>query len=300
MTQLHELSQINAKAHIDTVHPHGLEWPESFGPGELQFLSQAVFGRVGHEDAAVAYITKELAQLAEIERHVSAVLAYVMSELQKHDDELAAGFELHDALSCFAAEELHHANMFYRYVRLLSGRDFRYPENLFSQRVGLYLGEDSPYVKLAALCCSAYVGESVITVFEHRAKSLDPEMKFFFTRLLHVHGLDEARHIHTDHFVFEHVIPSLKPAQRRRMRQILEGTEALNGEVATRFEAHAKEVFGVDYTEGNWSHDTQLLLARTFRGIVLGGDEVRPVDEAINDEHRALLERFSSARHVHA
>lgn len=300
MTPLHHLSQINAQAHVDTVHPHGLQWPEAFGAEELEFLSQVAFGRAGHEDAAVAYITKELAQLAEIERHVSAVLAYVMSELQRHDEGLAAGFELHDALSCFAAEELHHANMFYRYVRLLSGRDFRYPDNLFSQRVGLYQGEDSPYVKLAALCCSAYVGESVITVFERRAKSLDPEMKFFFTQLLHVHGLDEARHIKTDHFVFEHVIPSLKPQQRRRMRQILEGTEALNGEVATRFEAHAKEVFGFDYTKGNLGHDIQLQLARAFRGIVLGSDEVRRVDDAINDEHRALIERFSSTRHVHA
>ncbi|UXY17144.1 diiron oxygenase [Chitiniphilus purpureus] len=295
-----QLHQINARAHERTFHPAELEWPQSFPQEELDFISRMSFGETGHDYKAIAYITKELAQLAEIERHVSAVLTYVLSELQADDGPLADGFELHHALSCFAAEELQHANLFYRYVRLLSGRDFKYPENLFDMRVAPYQGPDSPYVKLAALCCSAYIGESVITVFERRARAMDPEMQFFFTRLLYLHGLDEARHIQLDHFVFDHVIPSLSPQEKRRMRQILDSTEALNTELAMRFEAHAKQHFEVDYTDGNPGHATQLKLTLAFRELVFGKQDICKVDDAMCDEQRQLIEDFSSSRCVHA
>jgi hypothetical protein len=300
MTTLHpELQRINAQAHAATVHPNSLDWPEQFDQAELDFLSRVAFGEVGEHAKAIVYITKELAQLAEIERHVSAVMTYILADLQARDDKLSAGFELHDALSCFAAEELHHANMFYRYVRLVSGRDFKYADNLFNARVGLYQGNDSPYVKLAALCCSAYIGESVITVFEKRTRALDPEMRFFLTRMLYVHGLDEARHIQTDHFVFDHVIPNLNVEERRRMKQILDGTEALNTELSMRFEAYAKTLFGLNYTEHNPSHETQLKLTLKFRELVFGGAQIRKVDQAMDEQDRTMVEQFSFNRDIH-
>jgi len=295
----HELHQINLGAHASTFHPGSLAWPERFDQEELDFISRVGFEKSGEEEKAIVYITKELAQLAEIERHVSAVMTHVMSELQDHPNGLAEGFELHDALSCFAAEELQHANLFYRYIRVLAGRDFNCPDNLFGTRVSLYHGTDSPYVKLAALCCSAYIGESVITVFERRTRSMDPDMRFFLTRLLCLHGLDEARHIKMDHFVFDHIIPSLTTQERRRMRQILEGTESLNTELAMRFEAYAKQQFGIDYTTGNPGHATQLKLTMTFRDLVFGEPDIRKVDEAMSDTDRALIEAFSHARFVH-
>lgn len=294
-----DLQRINRNAHVDTLHPNALDWPERIEQDELDFVSRIAFDEVGREREAIVYITKELSQLAEIERHVSAVMTYILAELQASDAPISKGFELHDALSCFAAEELHHANMFYRYIRLLSGRDFKYPDNLFTARVGLYQGDDSPYVKLAALCCSAYIGESVITVFERRAKALDPEMRFFLTRLVHAHGLDEARHIQTDHFVFDHVIPTLNPVEMRRMRQILESTEALNTELAMRFEAFAKEEFGVNYTDGNRGHSTQIALSLKFRELVFGGAIIRKVDDALSDDDRMLIEQFSHSRSIH-
>lgn len=300
MNILPQLHEINAQAHTATIHPSSLTWPDQFDDQELDFLSRVAFGESGHTQKAIVYITKELAQLAEIERHVSAVLTYVLADLQSHDDNLAAGFALHDALSCFAAEELHHANMFYRYVRLVSGRDFKYADNLFNARVALYQCNDSPYVKLSALCCSAYIGESVITVFERRTKALDPDMRFFLTRMLHVHGLDEARHIKTDHFVFDNVIPFLNVEERRRMKQILDGTEALNTELAMRFEAYAKQVFGVDYTAGNLGHQTQLQLTLKFRDLVFGSPQIRKVDDAMDEADRLLVEGFSHDRQVHA
>ncbi|NDY91825.1 diiron oxygenase [Ideonella livida] len=307
MTDLQHLFGINAQSHVDTVHPRELAWPEAFGPAELAFLSDMAFEAPGHERGAVAYVAKELAQLAEIERHVSAVLTYVMAEMQAHAVPLSSGFALHDALSCFAAEELHHANMFYRYVRLLSGQDFGQPDNLFSQRVALYQGDDSPFVKLAALCASAYVGESVITVFERRAHALDPGRRHFFTQLLHAHGLDEARHVQTDHFVFEQVVPTFTLAERRRMQQILEATEALNAEVALRFQAHAQQTFGLDYTAGNRGHAVQLQLTQTFRRLVWGAPAapgapwpaLRRVDDAMDDAGRRLIESFSASAVVH-
>lgn len=295
-----DLLRINAAAYKNTVHPSLIEWPEAFDQAELDFISRLAFEESGHEREAIVYITKELAQLAEIERHVSAVLASIVSELQGTRAPLGEGFELHDALSCFAAEELLHANMFYRYVRVLSRRDFKLPDNLFGARLGLYLAADSPYVKLAALSSSAYIGESVITVFERRAKKLDPQSQFFITRLLHIHGLDEARHIKTDHFIFDQVIPSLEKVELRRMRQILEGTEALNTELAMRFQAFANSEFGVDYTVGNRGSAVQLQLTLKFRELVFGGPTIRKVDEAMTEEDRRLVEDFCSAQTVHA
>ena len=295
-----QLHQINANAHANTFHPGALAWPESFDAAELDYLSRVAFGESGHERKAIVYITKELAQLAEIERHVSAVLTYVLSELQGDTTPLAEGYELHHGLTCFAAEELQHANMFYRYVRLLSGTDFRYADNLFERRVSPYQGSDSPYVKLAALCCSAYIGESVITVFERRSRAMDPEMKFFFTRLLHWHGLDEARHIQMDHFVFDHVIPTLNDAEKRRMRQILDATEAMNTELAMRFEAYAKQYFDLDYTADNPGHATQLALTLKFRHLVFGEQIIRKVDDVMSDEDRRMIEDFSHSSVVHA
>lgn len=294
-----DLHQINAFAHQHTIHPGALAWPEQFSEEELRFVSRVVFGDEEHQQAAIVYVTKELAQLAEIERHVSAVMARVLSELQAEGAGLNAGFELNHALSCFAAEELLHATMFYRYVRLVSGRDFKYPDNLFAERVGLYHGTDSPYVKLAALCCSAYIGESVITVFERRTAMLDPERRFFLTQMLHAHGLDEARHVQFDHFVFEKVVPSLSLLEMRRMRQVLDATETLNTELARRFEMHAKQAFGVDYTKDNPAHRTQIELTMAFRSVVFGGELIRKVDDALSSEQRQLIASFSFEPYVH-
>ncbi|XXX78177.1 diiron oxygenase [Sorangium sp. So ce134] len=294
-----ELYDINRDAHLRTMHPGGLDWPERVRPEELDFISRVAFGAPGRRSGAVAYLAKELAQLAEIERHVSAVMTYVMAEVQADARPLGEGFELNHALSCFAAEELQHAGMFYRYVRLLSGRDFTCPDNLFGQRVALYQGGDSPYVKLSALCCSAYVGESLITVFEHRLRALDPERAFFFTQVLHAHGLDEARHVKFDHFLFDHVVPALSRQERRRMRQILEGTEALNGELARRFEEHAKATFDVDYTEQNVAHETQLKLARSFRGLMLDEELVRKVDDGMSEADRRVIREFGHTEAIH-
>ncbi|KYF75598.1 hypothetical protein BE11_44475 [Sorangium cellulosum] len=294
-----ELHDINRDAHLRTVHPSGLAWPEQIRPEELDFISGVAFGAPGHRAGAVAYLAKELAQLAEIERHVSAVMTYVMAEVQSDAAPLGEGFELHHALSCFAAEELQHANMFYRYVRLLSGRDFKCPDNRFSQRMALYHGDDPPYVKLSALCCSAYIGESIITVFERRLGALDPERTFFFTQVLHAHGLDEARHVQFDHFLFDHVIPALSRQERRRMREILGRTEALNGELARRFEDHARATFGLDYTARNVAHETQLKLARSFRGLMLDGEIARKVDEGMSDADRRVVREFCGAETIH-
>ncbi|WP_437730215.1 diiron oxygenase [Sorangium sp. So ce1335] len=294
-----ELHDINRQAHLRTMHPSGLDWPEQVPADELDFLSRVAFDAPGHSAEAVVYLAKELAQLAEIERHVSTVMTHVMAEVQADPRPLGDGFELQHALSCFAAEELQHASMFYRHVRLLSGRDFKCPDNRFRERVAVYHGDDSPYVKLSALCCSAYIGESIITVFERRLRALDPKRTFFFTQVLHAHGLDEARHVKFDHFLFDHVVPALSRQERRRMREILERTEALNTEMARRVEAHARATFGLDYTAQNLGHETQLRLSRAFRGLMLDGEIVRKVDDGMSEADRRLVREFCHAETIH-
>lgn len=295
-----DLNGLVVRAHLDTLHPNALNWPEKFEEHEYDFISKMVFDEYGHNDAAMVYIIKELAQLAEIEKHVTGVMSIILSELQAEPGtELNEGYELHNALSCFGAEELQHANMFYRYVRLLGKKDFLYPNNMYAERVGLYQGSDSPWIKLGAMCCSAYVGESIITVFENRCKFLDPEQKFFITQLLVAHGLDEARHIQTDHFVFDHVIPRLTDAERRRMLQIVNATETLNMELSQRFGEYSKAYYGVDYTVGNLANDVQIKLAGIFREHVFGGDKIVKVDEAVTEDIARIVSDFSRCDYIH-
>jgi hypothetical protein len=293
------LDNITKLAHVNTFHPNAFHWAEAATAEELAFLSQISFEEPGHERAATAYVTKEMAQLAEIERHVSAVMTIVMSEMQGDGHELSAGFELHHALSCFAAEEVNHADTFYRYVREISGLEPALAENLFAERLALYQGPESPYVKLAALCCSAYIGESVITIFERRTVAFDPGRARFLTRLLYVHGLDEARHVQTDHFVINEIIPSFGREEQEQMRRILTRQEELNTMLAMRFEQAVKELFGVDYTAGNSSYEMQMRLTRIFSEKVLGSDVIRPVDEILDADDLELLQDFARVSSVH-
>ncbi|MCQ8770952.1 hypothetical protein [Streptomyces telluris] len=296
-----DFAAITADAHTNTFHPGAFDWSLARTPEELAFLSRLCFEEPGHEEASIAYLTKELAQLAEIERHVAAVMALVLAELQADDSPLNRGDDLHYALSCFAAEETQHANTFYRYVRTLSGHDLKLGDNLFAERFALYQGPQSPWVKLAALCCSAYVGESVITVFERRTELMDPRHARFFTDLLYKHGLDEARHIKVDHLVMNVVIPGFSDADKAAMRELLDATENYNRELAARFSASVIGEFGFDYTAGNVAHEIQMQLTQMFAAHSHGEDGVyRSVDDGLDPRARLLIKEFTDAEAVHA
>ncbi|MBU2721450.1 hypothetical protein HF563_19270 [Acidithiobacillus ferridurans] len=294
------LAAVNQDAHIHYLHPNRLPWHEVGGDEERDFLSRSLIGAPGQETKAVAYLYKELSQLAELEMHVSSVLVRVLCELQGGPaTPYGEGSELYHALSCFAAEEINHANTFYRYVRELSGRDVKLTDNLFKERIDLFAGDDSPLVKLAVLCATAYVGESLITVFERRMKMLDPKQRFFFTKLLHYHGLDEARHILSDHFVFDYVIPSLSHPEMVRMHELIDAAESLNTELALRSAAQIKSAFGTDYSIDNHSAAVQFKLTMAFRRIVQSGDLVGKVDDGLDPETAAEIADFSGTQRVH-
>lgn len=296
-----QLHDINLVAHRHHLHPNHMPWHAVRSDEELDFLSRHLYGAPGHELAASAYLYKELAQLAEIEYHVASVMVRVIAESQmRGEGELWEGSDLVHALSCFAAEEVQHANTFYRYVRTLTGRDLKLDNNYFQERIALYQGDDAPLVKLAALAATAYVGESVITVFETRMKAIDPALRSPFTRLLHLHGLDEARHIRTDHFVIEHVVPRLSPAERRRMGELIAATEELNTTLAKTSAAQLKGQFGVDFQAGNRAAEIQLEMTQGFRRAILTEDGFRKVDEHIDDATRRLIAEFSMSDRVHA
>ena len=296
---MHLFKQINQYAHLNYLHPNRMPWERAATDSELDFLSRALVGVAGQEKKAVAYLYKELAQLAEIEMHVATVMSRTLCELQADKTSFGAGDGLYHALSCFAAEEINHANSFYQYVRHLSGRDIKLENNLFKQRVELYCHNDAPLIKLAALCSTAYVGESIITVFERRLKVLDPMQCSFLTQLLHFHGLDEARHIQCDHAVFEQIIPTFTPSELRRMHQLIQETESLNTQLAMASAETVKAEFGLDYTEGNLSAKTQLDMTLRFREIVQAGDLIRKVDDHMDEETAAIVRQFSQAPRVH-
>ncbi|MEU2727453.1 hypothetical protein ACIRA2_20820 [Streptomyces griseoviridis] len=295
-----ELDSVTRLAHVNTFHPNAFDWAEADSPAELAHLSTVVYGEPGHEAQAVAYITKELAQLAEIERHVSTVMALVMGELHDLRDPINVGHELHNALSCFAAEEIQHANTFYRYVRALTGIEPRVYKALFDERLEVFRTDDHPYVKLVALCCSAYVGESVITVFEHRTDSLDPKRARFFTRLLHTHGLDEARHVKIDHVAMKMFHPALSTEQRARVRVLLGEIEDLNRRLAMAFQETTAEALGVDFITGNPSAAVQLKMTIGFAEKIFAADgTLHTVDEVLDDELRDLITHFTGVDRVH-
>lgn len=294
------LHNINASAHQHFLHPNHMPWHAVRDEAELEFLSETVCGRKDEQLRATAYLYKELAQLAEIEFHVASVMVRVIAESQmRGKNELWDGSDLVHALGCFAAEEVQHANTFYRYVRTLSGCDYKLENNYFQERIALYQGEHSPLVKLAALCATAYVGESLITVFETRMRNLDPAMKSPFTRLLHLHGLDEARHIRTDHFVIDQVLPRLSAVERRQMEELINATEELNTTLAMTSAAQLKRQFGVDFQAQNRCAEVQLALTMAFRRAILAGDSFRKVDEFLDSDTRALLKDFSESERVH-
>ncbi len=295
-----ELTDVMRLAHVNTFHPNAFDWSEAATPAELEYLSVVAFGEPGHEAQAAAYIAKELAQLAEIERHVSAVMALAMGELHNLPDAVNHGHELHHALSCFAAEEIQHANTFYRYARAVSGIEPRVGDALFDERLAVFRTDDHPYVKLVALCLSAYVGESVITVFEHRTDSLDPGRSKFFTRLLHTHGLDEARHVKIDHVAMKLIYPALCAVGRERVRVLLGRIEDLNRRLAQSFESAVSAALDLDFVTGNPAAATQLELAKGFGAELFAEDgTLRTVDEILAGDLREVVTRFSGTDRIH-
>ena len=294
-----QLIDINKNAHKQTLHPMSLDWPAALSQDEIDHCSRFVFGDAAHGPEALIYIAKELAQLSEIEKHVSTVMALLLTELGAVDHELATGYALHNALSCFAAEELQHADMFYRYVRLLLGRDFKLADNRMAARLALYQGDDSVFVKLGALVAGAYVGESVMTVFEHRIDRMDPQARFFVSQVVKLHGLDEARHIQFDHFVFEHVIARYSPSETRRFGQILQGQLELNRALGIDFEQLAVSLLGRDYLTGNVAHATQQRLLEVFAKLVFAGGRARRIDDVLDAGVAGVLTDFAGIAQIH-
>jgi hypothetical protein len=293
------LRHIHDLAHVNTFHPNCVQWNGINSEEELAFLSRFCFEQPGQELAAVGYVTKEFAQLAELERHVAATMALILAEFQGSGSSLSAGFDLHHALSCFAAEETQHANTFYRWVRELSGFDVKLADNLFAERLALYQRPVAPEIKLAALCCSVYVGESVTVVFEHRSQLLDPKMMHLISQLLYLHDLDEARHIQVDHFVINELIPTFDGRQLAEMRSLLAAHVSLNQELGARFEELVSAALSTTWRSGNLAWEIEVALFDCFERGVYAESGIKTVDDVLTDDDRRLLRRFSGKDSVH-
>jgi hypothetical protein len=294
-----ELLNINCRAFEKTRHPSSLAWPEALSDDERRFCSQFVFGDDAHGTEALIYIAKELGQLSEIEKHISTVMGLLMTQLGGVDHELARGWGLHNALSCFASEEFQHADMFYRYVRLLLDGDFKLADNRMAARLALYERDDPFFVKLGALVASAYVGESVMTVFEHRIDRMDPEARFFVSQIVKLHGADEARHIQFDHFIFEHVIPGYAPAESKRFAQILQGQLELNRVLGEDFQRLAEATTERDYITGNVAHATQVRLFDAFARLAFASGKARKIDDVLDASAQQVIAEFAGTSRIH-
>jgi hypothetical protein len=299
------------KALVDAVrgagetrfHSDSFAWDSASTVSELAFLSVVACGNTSNPETSSLYVAKELGQLSEIEKHVSAVLLIILAELHLWDDDgILHSHELHNALSCFAAEETQHANAFYRYARTLHPQ-VSWPKHLnFAKRIALFQSNDHPWVKLSALLCSAYVGESVITVFENKLRLLDPSTAHFITQLITSHGCDEQRHILVDHFVFDFIVPQLSVTDRQRVMELVSAITELNLQMADQYlaatSAHAT-AHGLGDISTVPAYLTQTALTMSIGAALFKTGRPRPIDNQIDSHLAELLTEFSGQRFVH-
>jgi hypothetical protein len=298
MLDLSNLAKINDRADLTTCHPDSLPWPTEISASERAFYARVCGYGSGGEREASAYVAKELAQLADIERHVSICLGVLSGAFES--SRLLRGSALVGACMHFAAEEYQHSNMFYRYVELLAGTTIDASHKTLSGRLALYLGPESVESKLVALLGTAYPGESVITVFEHRLRKFDPKRRMFLTKMLHAHGLDEARHIEFDHFVFDGVLPQLTDAELADAQRIYGKTMEYNHVLGQTYGDLARRRFDVDFARGNAAAEIQLALTMAFARKTLSGRTFPRADDALTPAERDMFRTFTGAARVHS
>jgi hypothetical protein len=291
------LSSINERADLCTLHPDALPWPGRLSEEELRFNIRLCGLPAEGMDAARAYLGKELAQLADIERHISICLGLLSGHAAASN--LLGGAPMVNAMMHFAAEEFMHSNMFYRYVELLLGNPLDLSDETLDKRLGLFLGPETTASKLVALLGSAYPGESVITIFEHRMRMLDPRSSHFITRMILAHGLDEARHIQFDHFTFAKVLPALTEQEWRDSQRICRAMGAFNHGLSQRYAAAVTEVLPIDFVRGNQAARAQLALTQKLLEETLSGRSFRSADQAMSTEDQAMLLDFAGTRWIH-
>jgi hypothetical protein len=184
-------------------------------------------------------------------------------------------------------------------VRVLNGRDLHVPSNLMADRIALFRGPESPFLKLVALIGSAYVGETTITLFQHRIAKLDPERRHFISKMIWSHDQDEKRHIRFDHFVFGTLLPSLTLEERKRFGEILTAQTTMALALGARLDAIIGETFGVEYVEGNKARALQYGLLRSWGGKLFASEQVRFADDVIDEEERRLVSEFAGVDRIH-
>ncbi|BDU77650.1 ferritin-like domain-containing protein [Mesoterricola sediminis] len=297
MDSIQTITDINQRPDLRTFHPDALPWPSKLDPAEHAFCSRVCGFPTIRMNESRAYWGKELAQLADIERHVSICLGLISGFAS--DSGLLGGVPMMNAMLRFAAEEYQHANMFYRYVELLIGQPLDLSGESLEHRLGLFLGPESPGAKLVALLASAYPGETVITLFEHRVRLFDPTQRHFATRMLVAHGLDEARHIQFDHYVLGQLAPSLDDGEWADARRLCRNMEAANHALAERYEARMRQILPCEFVEGNTAARIQRHFSQKLLRETLAGRTFRLADQALSSQDRALVMDFTGRASIH-
>ena len=296
-TAFGELQAINLRADLRTFHPDALPWPSRLGGLERIHYTRICGLPSERVEEAKAYLGKELAMLADVERHISICLGLICG--QAASSRLLEGEPMMNAMMLFAAEEYQHSNMFYRYVDLLLGMPLDLSAETLATRLGLFQGPEAPEVKLVALLASAYPGETVITIFEHRMRRLDPGQEHFLTRMIGAHGLDEARHIQFDHYVFGKLLPLLTDEELLAAQRLCRAMAVCNQVLSTSYEAATRNLLGVDYLEGNEAARTQRWFHQRLVEETLSRRAFRSADAVLADEDAATLFRFAGVEAVH-
>ncbi|BDU74534.1 diiron oxygenase [Mesoterricola silvestris] len=292
------LATINHRADLGTFHPDALPWPEHLDPSEIRFYARLCNYPPDGSEAARAYLAKELAQLADIERHVSICLGIIGG--QAAGSTRLAGLPMMNAMLHFAAEEYQHSYMFYRYVALLLGVPLDLSDRTLEARLALFLGPESPETKLVALLASAYPGETVITIFEHRLHMLDPDRRHFLTQMIAAHGLDEARHIQFDHHVFNHLLPALADREMLDAQRICKALGRHNHALSEAYERETRSILPVEFIQDNFAAQVQRRFTLRLLEETLSGRPFRFADQALTEDERAALDQFAGVGAIHA
>jgi hypothetical protein len=143
------------------------------------------------------------------------------------------------------------------------------------------------------------VGETIITVFERRILRRDPGKRHFLSRLIWAHGLDEARHVQFDHYVFRTVIPELTDQEWTRFGQILGAQNLINKQMGDALDRQMLDHFGVDFVAGNPSRQFQDRLQVALVTSVFRDRHIKSADDVLDPDSRAAVAEFSGSARIH-
>lgn len=254
-------------------------WPDLFAQKELSFLSQVCFNKHDCSNKSIIYLSKELLVISELKKQFTTLLLMILSELQ--DDqyhELNQWHYLHQIITHIATDSLNHADISYHYIRILSQKDLKLSHNLLQEKIKIYQGSESAWVKLSALCIAEYICITSIACLQKRCHSLDPDDQYYLTRFLTLLDMDAHWHKYFFKFVFSMIAKQLTAEENIHTIHLLKQTRHCNQLLSEHAMQRIMQSYNDDYLTGNISFQILTKLILSYYEFVFNLQDLGQVD----------------------